>query len=100
MQKKCILDKRASGRNEYTKQHITEHSWQRKKLGEQVNQKLLYRESDWWDMDVGLLVVHKARKQGTDCNEYTKPYIILNSSGRDKKKIGEQVNQKLSLSRK
>ena len=30
----------------------------------QVNQKLLYRESDWWDVG---LVVHKARKQGTVC---------------------------------
>ena len=30
----------------------------------QVNQKLLYRENDWWD--VGLLV-QKARKQGTVC---------------------------------
>ena len=28
----------------------------------QVNQKLLYRESDWWDVG---LVVQKARKQGT-----------------------------------
>ena len=32
----------------------------KKKLGEQVNKKLLYRESDW--LDVGL-VVQKARKQ-------------------------------------
>ena len=30
----------------------------------QVNQKLLYRESDWWDVG---LVVQKARKQGTVC---------------------------------
>ena len=28
----------------------------------QVNQKFLYRESDWWDVG---LVVQKARKQGT-----------------------------------
>ena len=35
-----------------------------KKLGEQVNQKLLYRESDRWDAG---LVVQKARKQGTVC---------------------------------
>ena len=35
-----------------------------KKLGEQVNQKLLYRESDWWYVG---LVVQKARKQGTVC---------------------------------
>ena len=40
------------------------HSWQRKKRGEQVNQKLLYRESDWWDVGLG---VQKARKQGTVC---------------------------------
>ena len=33
-----------------------------KKLGEQVNKKLLYRESDL--LDVGM-VVQKARKQGT-----------------------------------
>ena len=30
----------------------------------QVNQKLLYRESDWWDVG---LVGQKARKQGTIC---------------------------------
>ena len=30
---------------------------EKKKLGEQVNQKLLYRESDWWDVG---LVVQKA----------------------------------------
>ena len=30
----------------------------------QVNQKLLYRESDWWDVG---LVAQKARKQGTIC---------------------------------
>ena len=30
----------------------------------QVNQKLLYRESDWWDVG---LVVQKARKHGTVC---------------------------------
>ena len=30
----------------------------------QVNQKLLYRESDWWDVG---LVVQKASKQGTVC---------------------------------
>ena len=30
----------------------------------QVNQKLLSRESDWWDVG---LVVQKARKQGTVC---------------------------------
>ena len=30
----------------------------------QVNQNLLYRESDWWDVG---LVVQKARKQGTVC---------------------------------
>ena len=30
----------------------------------QVNQKLLYRESDWWYVG---LVVQKARKQGTVC---------------------------------
>ena len=30
----------------------------------QVNQKLLYRESDWWDVG---LVVQKARQQGTVC---------------------------------
>ena len=29
-----------------------------------VNQKLLYRESDWWYVG---LVVQKARKQGTVC---------------------------------
>ena len=37
---------------------------EKKKLGEQVNQKLLYRESDWWY--VGLMV-QKTRKQGTVC---------------------------------
>ena len=45
--------------------YYIEHFWQRqKKIGEQVNQKLLYRESDWWDVG---LVVQKARKQGTVC---------------------------------
>ena len=33
-------------------------------LNSLVNQKLLYRESDWWDVG---LVVQKARKQGTVC---------------------------------
>ena len=46
--------------NEYTKPWNTPGS--EKKLGKQVNQKLLYRESDWWDV-----VVQKARKQGTVC---------------------------------
>ena len=52
--------------NEYTKPYIilAEHSWQRKKLGEQINQKLLYRESDRWDVGS---VVQKARQQGTVC---------------------------------
>ena len=55
--KKSILDRRGESKhcNEYTK------PGREKKLGEQVNQKLLYRESDWWDVR---LVVHKARKQG------------------------------------
>ena len=30
----------------------------------QVNQKLLYQESDWWDVG---LAAQKARKQGTIC---------------------------------
>ena len=78
MQNKSILDRRAPGLqpptpcirpweskhwNEYTKQHILLNTPGReKKLGEQVNQKLLYRESDWWDVGS---VVQKARKQGT-----------------------------------
>ena len=38
--------------------------WSLLTLIKQVNQKLLYRESDWWYVR---LVVQKARKQGTVC---------------------------------
>ena len=58
--------KRPMHRNEYTKPYIILNTSGRdkKKLGEKVNQKLLYRESDWWYVG---LVVQKARKQGTVC---------------------------------
>ena len=44
--------------------HWNEFLAEKKKIGEQVNQKLLCRESDWWDVG---LVVQKARKQGIVC---------------------------------